>query len=251
MNNKNAIKKGVYPLVPQDISFDEFGYPFYDELNIDNLIEEINVLESTTNYLKNYLNCNKKSFLNISYEDRAKRKRIKGDIKDSKKVIKENKQMIEKASSFDVDLLAKFIADLLSIKNGVDYKIKEVVLTDQFSSSHFYKSFYFISTNDNIDLLSDLYTDNGIAQFYKTLKNFSEDEYVLLELDKKYNYYNSSKNSLKADDFKAHPYINDILNKIVNIKLCNEQVLDEEIFNLFRDKYSIKKDGKTFVKKAR
>ena len=251
MINKNSIKKGIYPVIPQDISFDEFGYPFYDELNIDNLIEEINVLENNTNYLKNYLNCNKKSFLNISYEDRAKRKRIKEDMKHSKKVIKENKQMIEKASSFDVDLLAKFIADLLSSKKGVDYKIKEVVLTDQFSDSRFYRALYFISTPENIDLLGDLYTDMGISKFYKTLKNFSEDEYVLLELDRKYKYYDSSKNCLKTDDFNEHSYINDALKKAVNIKLSNEMVLDEEIYNSFCDKYSMKKDGKSLVKKAR
>ncbi|MBQ9012955.1 MAG: hypothetical protein IJ094_05245 [Bacilli bacterium] len=82
------------------------------------------------------------------------------------------------------------------------------------------------------------------------MKNFSEDEYVLLELDKKYNYYNTSKKSLKIDDFKGNPYINEILKKVVNIKLCNE-VSDEEIFDKFYNKYSIKKSGKAFIKRAR
>lgn len=240
--------KGMPLLTP---NLDEFGYFASSTLNIDKLIDKITILENNINYLKKHLNYyNKKRFFNISYEDRLKRKRIKEDISDSKKVIKENKKRLETASSFDVDLLAKFIADLLSSKKGAHYTIKEVILTDQFSGSGFYKSFYFISTNDNIDLLSDLYTDNGIAQFYKTLKNFSEDEYVLLELDKKYNYYNTSKKSLKIDDFKGNPYINEILKKVVNIKLCNE-VSDEEIFDKFYNKYSIKKSGKAFIKRAR
>ena len=240
--------KGMPLLTP---NLDEFGYFASSTLNIDKLIDKITILENNINYLKKHLNYyNKKRFFNISYEDRLKRKRIKEDISDSKKSNKRNKKRLETASSFDVDLLAKFIADLLSSKKGAHYTIKEVILTDQFSGSGFYKSFYFISTNDNIDLLSDLYTDNGIAQFYKTLKNFSEDEYVLLELDKKYNYYNTSKKSLKIDDFKGNPYINEILKKVVNIKLCNE-VSDEEIFDKFYNKYSIKKSGKAFIKRAR
>lgn len=244
--------KGMPLLTP---NLDEFGFFASSTLNVDELIGKIGILENNINYLKKHINYyNKKSFLNlysnISREDRLKKKEAKNDISSSKKVIKENKKKLEIASSFDVDLLANFITDLLSSKKGAHYTIKEVILTDQFSGSGFYKSFYFISTNDNIDLLSDLYTDNGIAQFYKTLKNFSEDEYVLLELDKKYNYYNTSKKSLKIDDFKGNPYINEILKKVVNIKLCNE-VSDEEIFDKFYNKYSIKKSGKAFIKRAR
>lgn len=249
----SSIDRGLPLLTP---NLDELGYPTRAGRNVDELIIKIDSLQKNIDYLKEHLKYyNKKRILNIysnvSHEDRLKRKSIKKDISDAKEVIKENKQMLDKACSFDIDLLANFIANILSNTRKEEYKVKEIILTDQFSSSHFYKTLYFISIDENIDLLNDLYTDNDISTFYKTLKHFSEKDYILIDLDKKYKCYDLSKNKIDMEDFKSHSYVMDAIKKIINVKLNNEGVLDEEICDTFYDKYSIKKKNNTFVKKAR
>lgn len=180
-------------------------------------------------------------FISIFNPERHKLKKRRKVIKSRLKGIRDNirvaKDILENYTTFDSDIFLPFLCEYLTLKEHEKYELLLDVEEMDFGMAivtktyplNLYGSHYNIVTTDyNCEILEDS-TDtwsfadtNDIDDF---LSYLDDDKYICLEDSDCYTLLNGV--SLDSD-YDRYPYLCDLANELIDMKLSNPDISDEE-----------------------
>lgn len=181
---------------------------------------------------------------------KKRRKVIKNRLKKIRNNVKMCKRLLENYTTFDADIFLPFLRDYLTLKENENYEIlldvEELdfgmaIATKTYPLNLYGTHYNIVTTEENYEILEDNQDSWSLADIDDIddyLDNLDNDKYVCLEDEDEYTLLCG----MKLDsDFKSYPYLYDVANELVDLKLSNPDMSDEERLESVLDKLRKKK----------
>lgn len=189
-------------------------------------------------------------FFNPRKEELKRRKKeIKEHLKKIRKNIKTCYAMLEEYTTFAKDLLLPFLKYYLSLKEGEKYgllyDVEEfdytmALATKTFPLNLFGGNYNIITTDSNCKILEEskdsIFGDTDDIEDF--LDNCPDFKYLCLEDNSSYTLLEGMN---LAEDFKKYPYLYDLANELIDIKLNDPSISDRERLDIVLNELKEKK----------
>lgn len=184
------------------------------------------------------------------------KKAIKGQIKSNLDTIDELEENVDKLATFDFDNVTMFITKAISIIEQEQYQcisfdlkgtvsnfnpaLTALTNTPMQTTETKYEYVTLITTSKNMDLISRMYDAGDITSSYKikyTLDD-KDSKYILLKNCDTYTIFNSETWRVPEELTSNYPYLEEIISGLIDLKLENNNLSEEQVATLMLKKIS-------------
>lgn len=230
---------------------------YLDFTSSQGIRDYLNECARVENNLEKELN---EMYIGLFSPKRHELKKRKAVIKSRLKRIRNNIRLclnlLEKYTTFNDDIFLPFLRDYLSLKEDEKYEllldVEELnfgmaLITKTYPLNLYGDHYNIVTTEENRDILMECQDSCSFADIDDIndyLENLDNDKYICLEDS---NCYTLLDGLDLSSDFENYPYLFDVANELVDMKLANPDMCDEErlesILDALRKKKGVRENS--------